>query len=194
MIREIGVEVRAYLASQGCPVAVVDGPEPSNTTTFARERIVCERIVDAGEAVVAAPSQRRNPRMVAARRIGGRLTVYAQEPKAGALEFEHIRRVDRIVDMVLVGLEKSLTARKTPFELGPGKLVLPGDLKASASQSGAVYEIQFSFLRAVEVVTWAGSEPTEVQMGGLTGVVLTSSTHAARQGDETATTETACGV
>ena len=159
MIHEIGVELQAALKLQGCPLVVIDGPERTQTTTFARERLVIEHD-DGGDTFGPARSQAKNPDIRMIRNIGVKITIYAQEPAVGAIDFEHRRRAEHVLDMLLVALEKVALARKNGITFKSGKLIVPEDLAKSEEREGAVYELSFSIERAVGQRTWAGAIQT----------------------------------
>lgn len=195
MIHEIGVELKAALAANDCPIVVVDGPEHGESVVTPRERIVIERDFGAPEPVVGPKGAGRNPQHAYDRQLAAKVTIYAQSPKSGALYFEHLRRLDDIVDEVLIGLRKVLTVRKNGgFGIGAGKLVELADAKGTRVTNFAVYEVPFMVPRAVEVRTWTGDALAEVAIGGAGGVVITSVTRVTQQGDPTPTLETACGA
>jgi hypothetical protein len=186
MIRELAVELQTNQRAQGCPVVVIDGPEPYGTASFGRERIVLEH----GESDSFDPpwSHQPNPKRRMVRNIGAKLTVYAQSTKAGAMPFEHRRRCEQILDMALVGLSKIQSVRKGRGAFLPsgGRFIVPEDLAASERAGGAVYELAFSFQRAVEDVTWTGAAQPEAEIdGGVDGVGITNSTRVSINGSET---------
>jgi hypothetical protein len=162
MIHEIGVELAAALAAQGCPLKVIDGPEPTDTTTFGRERIVIEH--DDGDTFAAPQTQGRNPRIRFVRNIAVQIKIYAQVASTGATHWEHRRRAEHILDLVLVALEKVILARKNLFALTGGGFFLPPDLEASEIIGGAAYKLTFWVNRAVMVQTWAGDPRPQVAL------------------------------
>jgi hypothetical protein len=186
VIRELAVELQTNLREQGCPVVVIDGPEPYGTASFGRERIVLEP----GDSDSFNPpfSQQQNPKRRMVRNIGAKLTVYAQSTKAGAMPFEHRRRCEQILDMALVGLSKIHAVRKGRDGFLPtgGRFIVPEDLAASERAGGAVYELTFSFQRAVLDVTWTGEAQPEAELdGGVDGVGIANSTRVSVNGSET---------
>lgn len=195
MIHEILVELRASLIANGCPIPLVDGPEKGAANVVPRERIVIGRDFGEPEPCVAAKGTGRNPRHILDRHLQAKVTIYAQEPRAGATHFEHLRRCDAIVDEVVFGLVKVLTARKNSgFRIGAGRLVEVVDAKGSELPNFVVYELPFSVPRAVEGSTWAGVAGTEVSMGGVGGVTVANRTQVSSSGDDTPALETACGA
>lgn len=160
MLHEIGVELGAALAAVGCPLKVIDGPEPTKTTTFARERIVVEH--DGGDGFGPTRSQRPNPKVRLVRTVGAKVTIHAQSPKPNALDWEHRRRAEHVLDLVLVALEKVIVARKNAFAFTGGRFVKSDDLAKSETAGGAVYELTFNVERAVHVQNFDGSIRTEV--------------------------------
>jgi hypothetical protein len=182
MIHEVSVDLAANLKAQGCPIVVVDGPEPTKTATFGRERIVIEH---ADSDSYAPPwSQQRNPHKCMTRNIGAKLTIYAKSPKAGALVFEHRRRCEQILDMVLCALSKVAAVRKHNGGFLPtgGRFITPADLEASERPGGAVYELNFAVQRAVNDVTWSGDAQPEATVGGVDGVGFNNSTRVSVNG------------
>jgi len=198
MIHEIGVELQTKLYARGCPFRVVDGPEAAQTTTWARERIVLERDRDSGDRFCPARSQAKNKDQRMTRSIGVKLTIYAQSVSSGALQFEHERRVDHVLDQVLVAIEEIAIARKNAWALGGGKFVQPDDIEKSDAPGGAAYELKFTFDRAVNVQTFAGEKRPEATIGagGITSTTKVSRAHADDDNDPNtvpANAETSCG-
>lgn len=153
MLHEIAVELGARLRALGCPVPVVDGPEPTKTTTGARERIVLEHD-DAGDRFDSAQAQRGTPTHVRARVVAAKATIYAQSTKAGAHDFEHRRRCEHTLDLVIAGLNDVIAARKNRVEFTGGRFVKAEDLTRSEVIPGAIYELTFTFDRAVRAQRW----------------------------------------
>lgn len=194
MIHEIGVELQAALTVQRCPVTVVDGPEVGRSNAVTRERIVIQRDRGEAERIVGAKGTGRNPRHAFDRVLAAKVTIYAQEPRPGALYFEHERRCDHITDLVLVALQKVLVARKNGgWAIGAGRWVDIDDLAKSDRPNLVAYEIPFSVPRAVEDRTWAGAAASEATLGGVGGVTIANTTEVSAQGDSTPAEETACG-
>lgn len=192
MIHEIARELRALLETAGVPMPVVDGPERTTSAVTPRERIVVERLRAPEQILPPKGANTRNPVHVLDRKLAAKITVYAQEPRAGAQHHEHVRRADRVVDSVLAALRQVLVARKNGAEIGAGQLVELEDTKGTPVTNFAVYEIPFSVRRAVEVRTWAGSAAEEG--GAFTATTIASTTVVGLQGDPTPATETGCGA
>ncbi len=170
MIHEVAVEIATKIKARSCPIPVIDGPEPTGTATFGRERIVIEE----SESDNYAPpySQQRNPSRRMVCEIGAKATIYGQSTKAGALYFEHRRRARLILDQVLVALSEIKSVRKGRGSFTPtgGRWVFPPDLEKSERPGGAIYELSFTFERAIEERTWAGDKRPE---GTLTAIAMT---------------------
>lgn len=191
MIHEIAVELRALLSAAGVPMPVVDGPERTTSAITPRERIVVERLRAPEQILAPKGANSRNPVHVFDRKLAAKITVYAQEPRAGAQHHEHVRRADRVVDSVLAALRQVLVARKNgAAEIGAGQLVELEDTKGTPVTNFAVYEIPFSVRRAVEVRTWAGAAATEG--GAFTATTIASTTVVGLEGETP--TETGCGA
>lgn len=179
MIHEIGVELGVQLAAVNCPLKVLDGPENTKTVTYARERIVIEHD-PTGDKFSNNKSQQKNPKIRVIRNIGVKITIYAQEASGGAMDWEHRRRAEHVLDLVLVALEKVLVARHNGWTLSGGRFIDPNDLATSEVQGGSVYELTFSVERGVYVQTWTGNArpemtilPTTIQT--TTDIVIESS-------------------
>ena len=170
MIHEIGVEINALLAARGCPLRVVDGPEAAKTTTFGRERIVLEY---AGTDSFSAPkTSTMNPKQRFTRSMAMTATVYAKDPRTGALEFEHRRRCDQVVDMLLVAIHDVAYTRKNLFEIKGGEYFIADDLNKSETIGGASYRLSFTFDRGITArVSWATEKAAEhpLASGEVTG-------------------------
>jgi hypothetical protein len=191
MIHEIARELRTLLETAGVPMPVVDGPEKAASIVTPRERIVVERL-RTPEPIVAPKGTNagRNPVHVFDRKLNAKITIYAQEPRAGALYHEHVRRADLAADRVLAALRQSLVARKNGAEIGAGQLAELEDAKGTPVTNFAVYEIPFFVRRAVEVRTWAGAAAEEG--GAFTASTIASTTVVGLEGETP--TETGCGA
>lgn len=162
MIHEVGRELEVRLRVKGCPLSVIDGPEGRGTTTGARERIVIEH--DAGDRFKAPMSQHRNPKHVLTRSIACKITIYAQSGRAGAQPFEHRRRAEHVLDLVLNALEYVAKIRKNAWAPTGGAFIQPDDLVKSEIQVGAVYELTFEFDRAVQDRDWEYDAAPEAEL------------------------------
>lgn len=186
MIHEIGVELGVALAAEGCPLKVVDGPEPTKTTTYARERIVIEH--DDGDSFGPVRSQRPNPKHRMNRNVAAKVTIYAQSAAPGALDWEHRRRAEHALDLVLVALEKVIVARKNGWTLKGGGFVQPEDLQKSECAGGVAYELKFTVERGVYEQKWNGDIRPQV-----TGVTITGTDRiTTKNGPSDQVPETAC--
>lgn len=161
MIHEIAVELQVSLLARGCPLPVVEGPENTKSTTYARERVVLEHD-DAGDTFGPVKSQHKNPKARMTRNMSCKATIYAKHPFAGALEFEHRRRAEHALDLLLVALGDVCSARRNVYTPTGGKFVVPEDLTGSERAQGAAYELKFVVDRSVLARTWAGAEGEEV--------------------------------
>ena len=194
MIHEIGVELKAALAANGCPLVVVDGPEYGASVLSPVERVVIERDRDRDEPVVGPKGAGRNPRHAFDRVLAAKVTIYARDTRSGAAHYEHERRADDLVDEVLVALQKVIRTRKNAgFGIGAGRWVTLEDAKGTPVTTFAVYSIPFTVPRAVEARTYAGAAATEVDLGP-TGAVLTNVVRISEQGDSTPDQQPACGA
>lgn len=186
MLHEIGIELGAALAAQGCPFKVFDGPERTQTTTFARDRIVIEH--DDGDAFTAVRGQRANPKHRMTRNVAAKITIYAQVKAAGSLDWEHRRRAEHVLDLVLVGLEKVILARKNGLSVKSGRFFVAEDLKKSESIGGAAYELKFTVERGVFEQKFDATIRPQVSGVAITGTDRITTTN----GPEGQSSETAC--
>lgn len=186
MMHAIGQALRTELEAHDCPIPVVDGPETGKPVTWGN-RIVIEHDPD-GDGFATAVSQHKNPKMKMVRNVGGKLTIYAQSTRAGALRWEHEHRAEHILDLVLVGMAEAIQKRETRWTIGKGKFVQPADLEKSERPAGVAYELTFTVARGVFVQTWEGDARPEHTLGegGITSCTHVSSPHGSES-------ETACG-
>ncbi len=201
MIHEIGKELKARLVAYGCPiVTVVDGPEETTPTASARERIVIERTADPPATPVRGVHI--NPKHRMTRPCAAKVTIYAQAADSGAMPYEHRRRAEHVLDVVLVALDDVFRVRRNRWVDGGGSFVLPGDMAGTAKIGGAVYERALTFDRAIEVRTWAGAKRPELVMGvggsKITSTTKVSTAHGpdndSNPDNVPAAAETACGT
>jgi len=200
MIHEIGRELEALLLAQGCGFKVVD------REAFARTAWVSGVIVidETGDTYGPPRSQSVNPKRHFDCATGAKLTVYGKSAKAGAAEFEHKRVARRAVDLCLVALRTIRAVRRIGLDIGAGGFVDIPDLAGSERKGGAVYELAFTFTRAVEDRTWAGSAAAEAGSAAGEGISDTANETLVSQAfgpdDDNnpntppASAETACGA
>ena len=194
MMHELALELATELRSVGCPLAVVDGPEPSSTATWGRERIVLEHAT--GDRFTAPLSQRPTPKHRFVRVVASKITIYAQSPRAGALLWEHRRRAEHVLDLVLCAMAKTIAERRNRFVPVSGGFIDPPDAQGTQTRAGAVYELAWTVDRAVMHQAWDGTlEATAPGLGGLnstTRVFLADDDNTAST--PPATAEKACGA
>jgi hypothetical protein len=191
MIHEVGVELGVHLASKGCPFQVVDGPELRPTTTFARERVVIEHD-PAGDSFTSRHLVDRNPRTRMTRLTGVKVTIYAQRANKGAIYWEHVRRAEQVLDMVLIGLDVVAKKRKNLVDFKSGKFVFPPDLKDGETMGGAVYELLLTFDRGVADRNWDGTGDQTVTV--TEGFIQNTTTLSGSTEDGGTSTEIASGT
>ena len=201
MIHDIVTQLGAYLLAQGVPLKVLDGPELASTT-YARERIVIEH-TDSADKYGPAMSTRANLKHRRTRTPTYKLTLYAQAASPGAAVFEHRRRAEDLLEMILVAMDNvaaSMLNRANGWNPISSKLAPPKDLEKSERPTGAVYELLFTFDRPVVVQTFAGAaRPTFTTSSGfMTSTTRVSQASGADDDDDDstvpATAETACGA
>ncbi len=196
MIHDIGVAVQARIRARGCPVTIIDGPEPTSTTTYGRERVVFEEF--GGDSFEGPKSHHKNPKHAGDMLIGARIRIYAQSQRAGAFPFEHRFRARLILMQLIVALREELLLRGQPFVLGKGDYFVPPDLEATAIANGAAYELPFVYRAGIPVHTWTGeANPTGTLEGGLVNRTEMSdgsvSDDVDEDGNPIVIVETACG-
>jgi hypothetical protein len=86
MIHEIARELRVLLEAAGVPMPVVDGPEQTASVVTPRERIVVEMLDEEHPLLPPKGANTRNPIHVRDLEIPAKVTIYAQDPRAGALQ------------------------------------------------------------------------------------------------------------
>ena len=176
MIHDVGVALQAKLREFGYGAATVLDAEQTKPTTRGRERIVIEHDLQKGDSFSNSRSQRPNPVHIYTRNIAVKITVYAQSPRSGAQDFEHRRRAEHIVDLVLVALDFIAAGDAPIFNVwtpNTGGFVISEDLEGSERWGGAVYEMAITISRAVRVQTWAGDIADEATLGTNVDTALT---------------------
>ena len=191
MIHEIVTEINARLRYRKCPILAVDGTEPTNTTTGARERIVVEHDEDGTDSYDVPQGARVNdaPRIVC--QSSYKATFYVQSAAAGATPYEHRRRAEHLRDMFVVAWFEVAKVRRNQGAIKGGRFIQPVDLAKSETIAGAVYELKFTFDRGIRVLTWAGEKRPEAAVGDFE-VGSTTKVRLAHGADD-ATPETGCG-
>lgn len=189
MIHAIGRDLEAKLQAKGCPFKVLD--REATTPTAWRNVIVIE---NAADKFGPARSQSINPKRYYTRNVGAKLTIYAQSTDAGALEFEHRRVAERVLDLALVALRTIFAERKAGHSIDGGQFITIADLDKSDRQTGAVYELSFTVERGVADRTWAGAIVAEASIGSVASKTNVSRAGVAEDDGDPLTPETACGA
>lgn len=154
MIHEVGRELEAAIAAQGCPFKVFYR-ESTQTTTWGRNRIVIAR--EPEDKVNPPRFQSRVPKVHYVRDVAGVITIFAQASVTGAKEYEHERVCDDVVDMVLIALRGIAGVRKSAIAITKSTRIPIDDLSKSERVGGVAHQISFTIERAVSERTWAGS-------------------------------------
>jgi len=157
MIFEISRQLESAIAAKRCPLPVIFGKEATTTTTFARERVVVEYDPDARDAFGPPIAARTSSKVRFVRSIPIKITIYAQAVTTGALPFEHIRRADRVVDVVAVALDDIVRSRGNFFTIVDGGYAIPDDLSASETIGGCVYQLRCRVDRGITDINFDGS-------------------------------------
>lgn len=180
MIHEIGRELEAELRAQGCPLAVYDGPEALQTSGgYFRERIVIEHDAQARDTFTYVLSQRTNPKQHALRHIATKISVYAQAADAGATPWEHRRKAEHVIDLIVVALDKLLRGtRKNGFTITGGGFFRPEDLADSEVDNGAAYALTLTIERGIREETYKYAIRPEVVVGTDVAIVQQGSASA----------------
>lgn len=164
MIFQLSQEVEAVIREKGCPFPV-HYHERTKATAW-RNAIVFDRVPD--EKVEPPSGTSDNPKRHYQRRVGGKLTIYAQSTATGAKYFEHEFVADEVVDMALIALRKC--GRVYGVQITGSRQIPLDDLEKSEVPAGVVHEITFTLARGVTERTWAGAiAPTfEIIEGSIT--------------------------
>jgi hypothetical protein len=165
VIHEIGVELQAKLQANGTPLPVVDGPEPTTTTTWGRERIVIEYDTSGSDTFGDPHGHSTNPKKRFSATEACKATIYARSQETGASVFEHRRRAKKVRDDVLVALELVARQDRNRFRAVAGRFLAPPDLEKSERPGGAVYELRFTYERPIVAATFAGAKKPEATLG-----------------------------
>jgi len=166
MLYAIAKELGTALRAQGVPLPVVFGPEPSESLTAARERIVLEQpIGEKRDSFTAARSVHHNPTMPFTRLQAATIRIFARANFAGAQWHDHKERAEEVLDHVLAELDQVVRARTNALSLGAGGFVPLRDSEGSLVWSSAVYEFELTIDRGVFRRTWAGKGKDEVTIG-----------------------------
>jgi len=162
MIYDLAKEVALELAEQGCPYRVVYGPDRFTDVSAADTHIVFSRI-GSSELVVANTSFKQNPKLRAIRRIGATVRVIASSTLPGALQEDHERLADQILDLLIIAIKKVTAVWRVEFNAVSGQFLdaesayLPG----LETWPGVVYDLQIQIDRGVFDRTWQGEARPE---------------------------------
>ncbi len=161
MIYEITREIETELRAKGYPYRVVYGPDGDPGRNEAR--VVIDRDLGANEDIAPPMSKRVNPKQFGVRWLPCRATIYAREPRAGALMHEHTRQCDRAVDKLTIAMHKVIIKRDCLYRVtAAGYLTLAAlDAEAIEHFPGVVYRLAFAVSRGVSDTTWAEAAADE---------------------------------
>lgn len=176
MIAEITSELRDALRARKHAIPVQYEHERADNATrlsVSDARIVVDRDRDVGDRTVPTVSQRWNPQMVAVRRCGVLVRIFARSGKSGARLVDHERACEELVDAVTVALYGIVKERRTQFEISRQGYVPASRLLAIQPETwpGVLYEIALSIDRGVY-----DKPATEVTVGPGVGQVDITST------------------
>jgi hypothetical protein len=158
VIHYVGTDLQAQLAAHLCPITVHDGPELRPPTTPARERVIIEHDMSGSDAYLSTHTPgNKPPRTRLTRNVACKITLYAKDPRPGSMYWEHVQRAERILDLVLIGLDIVAKQRANIVQFKSGKFIFPKDLSSSETPGGATYELLFNFDRGVTDRNWDGS-------------------------------------
>ncbi len=163
MIHEIARELQTAIRAKECPIPVF-GRDKKTPAGWTPERIVIEHDLQGSDTFAGPRSQHENPKHSFTRGIAAKATIYAKSPAQGAAEFEHRRRVEKILDVVLSGMRQVSADRRNTFTPKSGSFVVPADIEASDVHGGAAYALKFSFDRAVKDTKFDGTARPEATL------------------------------
>ena len=176
MIFAICQGVAESMTGRGFPVSVSPGPERPTAAGPGRQRhrIVISRDTSAGDAIQPPVGVRRNGERIFARMVGYTARVYAFDPSAGALNWEHEDEVDCIVDGLLVALHDWAQEGRAILAVGQGRMLTPEELRASDGSVVAGYELPFRMGRSVDRRHYDGTERATATLTGIVTVTRVS--------------------
>lgn len=199
---EIVREVDAALAARKVPFPVVYGPERTESTTWAEERVVIQHPRVPGTDTLEGPrGLAKNPRAHARCHVGAVAHIYARSPLAGAGIHDHERRARAVLDRLYVALDKTIRGAGSPWAATGGGFIVPPDAEGSSTWGGVIYELPFTYERAMQDRAWSddpNADGAARPVGTLGG--LSSTTKVSFAGDPESESapppelETACGA
>lgn len=192
LLHDIGVELQAYLRANGCPLAVVDGPEQP-TTTWGRERIVLEHDVDAKASFADPRGLHNNAKHRRTASDPLKVSIYVRSVLPGASPFEHRTRAMSVRDVVIVGMEVVARTRVNRWDPTSGGFFTPPDLADTEKPGGAAYQILSTYQSPIRAVTFVGEARPEGTVAAFSSTTKVS-TAGTPSDDPTHPAETACGA
>lgn len=166
MIYTISKELSAALRAKEVPFLVIFGPEPTESVSSARERVVIEQPIDEKRDSVGGPKAvHPNPRMPLVRYQAVRIRIFAHSNVAGAQWHDHSERAEEVLDHVLAELDFIVRGRKNVMSYSGGGFVALKDDKGTLVWNGAVYEQDVTIDRGIFRRTWSRASNEEVVIG-----------------------------
>lgn len=166
MIATITRAVAAAMLARGYPYGVSYGESRFTSTTIGEPRVTIKRDRKSRKDVAHAPlTHAMNPPIRAQRTIACVVRVYARSTLAGAQLEDHERLADKTVDMLIVALQKVVSAPAetsviggpTTAAIGAGGYLSAAELALDGMEAwpGVVYEFALTVERGVRDTTWA---------------------------------------
>jgi hypothetical protein len=153
--------IRDSMEAKGLPKGwFTYGPPQVPQTRGATRLFLCVD-EEAGDAILPARAQRRNPQHVGVRALGFKVSIYAHSTREGADMPHHEGLAVRLANMVHVAIEH-LTKQEGTLTMWRPTRVGFVTLPSTDGWAGRLYEFRFQLDVAIDDVTYVGDAAREV--------------------------------
>jgi len=167
MLAAITSQLRDSLQARLVPHPVRYGPERATQSSSVRPHVTIERDRQQGDTIGPPPTNRRNPRLLYKRGIGGICRVFAHSTVAGAQVEDHERDADKVINQVIIALRDIIVARKSAMRIRSSRFLTASELaEAGLTYPGVVYELRFEVDMGVADTNYQAEAADESTFGG----------------------------
>lgn len=154
MLYEFARDIQGFLTEKSYPVRVVfdTGAQGQAKASAHRGHVVVFDHDAAGDTLGPPLGAHRNPRLVRARYLGAKATIYAKSSLPGAHRGDHERECEKIVDALIVAFYRwGAEGRVGDLPWSKGSYVAGADAPDNPREKwpGVCYEITFRLPRGV---------------------------------------------
>ena len=169
MIFDLAQDVAADLASRKFPVEVRYGREPVLSRGYGSHTVTFSRDDQSGDGTPESPrGSKRNPDYRYTRGLGVVALLFIASGLPGAMQHEHERECDLVVDGLLTAIEDWAKEAMSAIEWGHLGYLAPDQVDGTEHRAAIVYEVRFQVLRGVYRKDYDGGYPATAELSSAT--------------------------